>query len=245
VTLHIRELPSPNHDGRPAGVRIDTLILHYTGMQSAQEAIDRLRDPVARVSSHYVVDEDGSVLRLVPEERRAWHAGVSYWRGNTELNGRSIGIEIVNPGHEWGYRDFPALQMAVVCDLCLAILSRHAIPARNVVAHSDVAPDRKDDPGEKFDWRGLAQNGVGMWPQDVPDLGATGAVPDADALRDARAALAEIGYHVAPQGALDAALATVLRAFQRHWRPEAITGQADAGTLARLLGVQQLVRGAC
>jgi N-acetylmuramoyl-L-alanine amidase len=245
VTLHIRELPSPNHDDRPAGVPIDTLILHYTGMQSAQEAIDRLRDPVARVSSHYVVDEDGSVLRLVPEERRAWHAGVSCWRGNTELNGRSIGIEIVNPGHEWGYSDFPALQMAVVCDLCLAILSRHAIPARNVVAHSDVAPDRKDDRGEKFDWRGLAQNGVGMWPQDVPDLGTTGAVPDAGALRDARAALAEIGYRVAPQGALDAALATVLRAFQRHWRPESVTGQADAGTLARLIGVQQLVRGAC
>jgi N-acetylmuramoyl-L-alanine amidase len=242
VTLHIGELPSPNHDDRPAGVLIDTLILHYTGMQSAQEAIDRLRDPVARVSSHYVVDEDGSVLRLVPEERRAWHAGVSYWRGNTELNRRSIGIEIVNPGHEWGYRDFPALQMAVVCDLCLAILSRHAISARNVVAHSDVAPDRKDDPGEKFDWRGLAQNGVGMWPQDVPDVGTTGAVRDAGSLRDLRTALAEIGYRVAPEGALDPALATVLRAFQRHWRPEAITGQADAGTLARLLGVRRLVR---
>ena len=126
-------------------------------MRSAQEAIDRLRDPAARVSSHYVVDEDGSVLRLVPEERRAWHAGVSCWRGHTELNGRSIGIEIVNPGHEWGYRDFPVLQLAVVCDLCLAILSRHAIPARNIVAHSDVAPDRKEDPGEKFDWRGLAR----------------------------------------------------------------------------------------
>jgi N-acetylmuramoyl-L-alanine amidase len=243
VTLRIRELPSPNHDERPADVPIDMLILHYTGMQSAQDAIDRLRDPVARVSSHYVVDEDGSVSRLVPEDRRAWHAGVSYWRGRTELNACSIGIEIVNPGHEWGYREFPVLQTAVVCDLCLAILSRHAIPARNIVAHSDVAPDRKEDPGEKFDWRGLAENGVGLWPRDVPDLGITGAVRDAGSFRDVRAALVEIGYRVAQEGALDPALSTVLRAFQRHWRPEVVNGQADAGTLARLLGVRRIVSG--
>jgi N-acetylmuramoyl-L-alanine amidase len=217
------------------------LILHYTGMRSAREPIDRLRDPAARVSSHYVVEQDTGVLRLVPEERRAWHAGASYWRGHSELNGRSIGIEIVNPGHEWGYSDFPVLQLAVVCDLCLAILSRHAIPARNIVAHSDVAPDRREDPGEKFDWQGLAQNGVGMWPLDVPDLGTTGAVRDAASLRDVRAALAEIGYRLGPEGNLDPALAAVLRAFQRHWRPEAITGQADAGTLARLLGVRRLI----
>jgi N-acetylmuramoyl-L-alanine amidase len=134
------------------------------------------------------------------------------------------------------------LQLAVVCDLCLAVLSRHAIPARNIVAHSDVAPDRKEDPGEKFDWRGLAQNGVGLWPLDVPDLGTTGAVRDAAALRDVRAALGEIGYRVAQEGPYDPALAAVLRAFQRHWRPEAITGQADAGTLARLLGVRQLIK---
>jgi N-acetylmuramoyl-L-alanine amidase len=244
VTLRIRELPSPNHDDRPTSEPIDTLILHYTGMRSAQDAIDRLRDPAARVSSHYVVDEDGAVLRLVPEERRAWHAGVSYWRGHNELNARSIGIEIVNPGHEWGYRDFPALQMAAVCDLCLAILSRHTIPARNVVAHSDVAPDRKEDPGEKFDWRGLAQNGVGVWPHDVLDLGTIGVVSDADSLRDVRGALAQIGYRVAAEGDLDPALAAVLRAFQRHWRPEAVTGKADAGTLARLYGVRRLVAAA-
>jgi N-acetylmuramoyl-L-alanine amidase len=242
VTLHIRDLASPNQDDRPADVPIDTLIMHYTGMQTAREAIERLRDPAARVSSHYVVDEDGAVLRLVPEQRCAWHAGVSYWRGHTELNHRSIGIEIVNPGHAWGYRDFPVLQLAVVCDLCLAILSRHPIPARNVVAHSDVAPDRREDPGEKFDWRGLAQNGVGVWPHDVPDAGATGAVHGAAALHDARAALAEIGYGVAAEGAFDSALATVVRAFQRHWRPEAIIGQADAGTIARLSAVRLLVR---
>ena len=165
--MQILDLPSPNQDARPDGMPIDTLILHYTGMQTAQAAIDRLRDPAARVSSHYVVDEDGTVLRLVPEVRRAFHAGVSHWRGKTELNGCSIGIEIVNPGHEWGYRDFPVLQLASVCDLCLSILSRHAIPPRNIVAHSDVAPDRKEDPGEKFPWEDLAQNGIGLWPAGV------------------------------------------------------------------------------
>ena len=243
MTLAIRDLPSPNQDDRPAGVPIDMLILHYTGMQSAQAAVERLRDPAAKVSSHYVVDEDGFVLRLVAEDRRAFHAGVSYWRGHSELNGRSIGIEIVNPGHEWGYRDFPVLQLASVCDLCLSILSRHTIPSRNIVAHSDVAPDRKEDPGEKFPWEDLAQNGVGVWPMGLPDLGTTGVVRDATDLRGVRAALGDIGYRVAAEGALDPALSTVLRAFQRHWRPEAVTGQADSGTLARLLAVAEMVTG--
>lgn len=244
MSQSIRERPSPNHDERPAGEPVDMLILHYTGMRTGREAIDRLRDPDARVSSHYVVDEDGAILRLVPEDRRAWHAGVSYWRGHTGLNGRSIGIEIVNPGHEWGYRDFPVLQMAAVCDLCLSILSRHRIPARNVVAHSDVAPDRKEDPGEKFGWADLARNGVGLWPIRVPNLGIGGLVRDAMGLRPVRAALASIGYQIAPEGALDPALSTVLRAFQRHWRPEAVTGQADAGTVARLEAMAALVEGA-
>jgi len=239
--LRIRKLPSPNHDERPAGILIDILILHYTGTQTAQVAIDRLRDPAARVSCHYVVEEYGSVLRMVPEERRAQHAGISYWRGHTGLNDRSIGIEVVNPGHEWGYRDFPVLQLAAVCDLCLSILSRHPIPARNIIGHSDVAPDRAQDPGERFEWQALAQNGIGLWPDGVPDLGSGGTVRDAASLRDVRAALAEIGYRVVPEGPLDPALAAVLRAFQRHWRPEAVTGQADAGTLARLLAVRQLV----
>ncbi len=214
----IRELPSPNWDVRPDGVPIDMLILHYTGMQSAQAALDRLRDPVARVSSHYVVDEDGAVWRLVAEQRRAWHAGVSYWRGHSALNDRSVGIEIVNPGHEWGYRCFPALQMAAVCDLCLAILGRHAVPARNVVGHSDVAPDRKQDPGELFDWPGLATNGVGLWPD---------AAPQTEPADDVPGALRAVGYG-------EADLAVTLRAFQRHWLPEAITGEADDATRARL-----------
>ena len=239
----MRDLPSPNHDERPAGTPIDMLILHYTGMATAQEAVDRLRDPEARVSSHYVVDEDGTVLRLVPEDRLAFHAGVSYWRGHSGLNARSIGVEIVNPGHDWGYREFPVLQLAAVCDLGLDILSRNPIPARNIVAHSDVAPNRKQDPGELFDWEGLARNGVGLWPDRVPDLGTNGAVRDAARLRDVRSALADIGYQIEPEGALDPALSMALRAFQRHWRPEAVNGQADDGTLARLLAVARLCAG--
>ena len=241
MSLRIQDLPSPNQDERPVGTPIDMLILHYTGMRTAREAIDRLRHPAARVSAHYVVDEDGAVLGLVPEQRRAFHAGVSYWRGHSGLNGRSIGIEIVNPGHECGYREFPVLQLAAVCDLCLAILSRHPIPARNVVAHSDVAPDRMQDPGEKFDWRSLAQNGVGLWPKGVPDLGIGGVVSDVAGLHAVRASLAGIGYRVASEGEHDPAPARILCAFQRHWRPEAITGTADAGTRARIAAVSRLV----
>lgn len=233
----IRDLPSPNQDDRPAHTPIDMLILHYTGMKTAQEAVDRLRDPEARVSSHYVVDEDGAVLRLVPEQRRAWHAGVSYWRGHENLNARSVGIEIVNPGHEWGYREFPVLQLAAVCDLCLSILSRHPIPPCNVVAHSDVAPDRKQDPGEKFDWEELARNGVGFWPFAVPGTG-TAETPDTT-VSEARRALASIGYRVVPDGPMDAMLSAALCAFQRHWRPEAVTGRIDIGTLALLRAVAQ------
>nr|WP_198377741.1 N-acetylmuramoyl-L-alanine amidase [Roseomonas rubea] len=198
------------------------LVLHYTGMRTGPEAIARLRDPAAKVSSHYVVEEDGAVFRLVAEEHRAFHAGISHWRGHAGLNARSIGIEIVNPGHEWGYRDFPALQMAAVCDLCLDILARHPIPARNVVAHSDIAPDRKQDPGELFDWEGLARNGVGLWPGPDP------APADADAMLPL---LREIGYRD------DLPLPVLITAFQRHWLPGRADGIADAATRARLAAV--------
>ena len=238
--MSLRDRPSPNQDDRPSGVPIDMIVLHYTGMRTAREAVLRLCDPAARVSAHYVVEEDGAVWRLVADARRAWHAGASFWRGHTALNDRAIGIEIVNPGHEYGYRDFPVLQLAAVCDLCLELLGRHPVPSRNVVAHSDIAPERKQDPGERFGWAALAQNGVGLWPEGVPDLGTGGVVRDAASLRDVRAALAAIGYRVAAEGPLDPALATVLRAFQRHWRNEAVTGQADAGTLVRLLAVARL-----
>ena len=220
--MRLRERPSPNHDARPDGEPIDMLVLHYTGMESGEAALARLCDPAAGVSSHYVVEEDGAVFRLVPEERRAWHAGVSHWRGHAGLNARSIGIEIVNPGHEFGYRPFPALQMAAVCDLCLDILFRRGIAARDVVAHSDVAPDRKEDPGELFDWEGLAGQGVGLWP-----TGIGAAATEAEVLP----LLGAIGYRT------DLPLPVLLRAFQRHWRPQRVDGLADASTRAALAAV--------
>ena len=218
-------MPSPNHEARPDGAVIHTLVLHYTGMRSGQEAIARLCDPAAKVSAHYVVEEDGAVFRLVAEARRAAHAGISYWRGRSALNANSIGIEIVNPGHEWGYRPFPALQMAAVCDLCLEIMARHPIDPRNVVAHSDIAPDRKQDPGELFDWQGMAANGVGLWP------GADAAPADEAALLPL---LGAIGYRT------DLPLSVLLTAFQRHWLPGRADGIADVATRARVAAVANL-----
>lgn len=236
----MRERPSPNHDARPAGAPVDVLVLHYTGMETAAAALDRLCDPAARVSSHYLVEEDGTIWRLVDESRTAFHAGVSSWRGHEALNARSIGIEIVNPGHEWGYRPFPPEQVDAVESLCRAVLRRHPIPARNVIAHSDAAPERKQDPGELFPWAQLADGGIGLWPLGVPDLGCAAPATDPDALRAVRADLSRIGYRVAAEGGQDAALAAVLRAFQRHWRPEAVTGLADRGTRARLAALHRV-----
>lgn len=211
--------PSPNHDARPPGAPIDILVLHYTGMASAEEALSRLCDPVAKVSAHYVVAEDGAVHGLVPEERRAWHAGLSWWRGAGDVNGRSIGIELANPGHEFGYRPFPEAQMAALERLAKGILRRHPIPARNVVGHSDVAPRRKQDPGELFEWERLAAAGIGLWPS--VDAAAAGAGAGAGEL------LARYGYETVD-------LAAAVAAFQRHFRPARIDGVADAETLARL-----------
>ncbi len=170
--MNIIDCPSPNFDSREGHV-VDMLVLHYTGMKTGDEAKSRLCDPAAKVSAHYMVEEDGTVFRLIDEQCRAWHAGLSSWRGHTNINQRSIGIEIVNPGHEFGYRPFPKAQMEAVAALCRDILSRHPIPKRNVVAHSDIAPLRKEDPGELFDWEFLAKRDVGLWPIDftgTPDL---------------------------------------------------------------------------
>jgi len=207
--------PSPNHEPRPDGMVVDMLVLHYTGMQSGTAALERLCDPAAKVSAHYVIEEDGRVFALVPEDRRAWHAGAASWRGNSDINSRSIGIELVNPGHEFGYRPFPAAQIEALAELAPGILSRHPIPPRNVVGHADVAPRRKEDPGELFDWRGLAARGVGVWPGDAPPQG------------DPSELLALWGYDI---GDLSAALI----AFQRHFRPSLLNGIADDETLSRL-----------
>jgi N-acetylmuramoyl-L-alanine amidase len=211
-------MPSPNHNDR-GGAAVDMLVLHYTGMASGAAAIERLCDPAAKVSAHYTVDEDGTVYAHVAEEQRAWHAGVSHWAGIDNLNYNSIGIEIVNPGHEYGYRAFPEAQIASLSELCAGILQRHPIPASRVLGHSDVAPARKEDPGELFPWQRLAEAGIGVWPGAIPnDLGAD--------------ALTRYGYDPnAPQD-------KVITAFQRHFRPKSLTGQWDgecAGLLASLL----------
>lgn len=216
--IHFR--PSPNLDERPAGGVVDILVVHYTGMQSAEAALARLTDPAAQVSAHWLIDEDGAVFALVPEAMRAWHAGVSFWRGEGQVNARSIGIELVNPGHEFGYRPFPEPQMAALVELARGILARHPIPARNVVGHADVAPRRKMDPGELFDWRGLAAAGIGLWPQE-----ADACVLDEDVVRSL---LAAIGYETED-------LFATLKAFQRHYRPSRVNGRLDWET-ARLIG---------
>jgi N-acetylmuramoyl-L-alanine amidase len=223
---------SPNWNERPPGAPVDMLVLHYTGMPTAEGALRRLCDPAAEVSAHYLVDEDGTVTALVPEEKRAWHAGVSWWQGRANLNDVSIGIEIVNPGHEWGYRPFPPVQMRAVAVLARDILQRWPIPPGRIVAHSDVAPARKEDPGELFDWPYLARAGIGLWPE-----GVAAAPPE---LARAAACLAQIGYPLEPQGV---PLASALKAFQRRFRPARCDGELDAATMGRLQAVAALCAG--
>lgn len=225
--MQIAERPSPNFDARAAGV--DMLILHYTGMRTAQEALDRLCDPAAKVSAHYLIDEDGVVTRLVAEEKRAWHAGLSSWRGRSDINGASVGIELVNPGHEFGYRRFPAPQMTALEALAKGILGRHPIPARHVIGHSDIAPLRKQDPGELFDWQHLARAGVGFWPDFTAQMAGKPA-----GLRESQASLAQIGYFCPQSGALDAVTTAAIVAFQRHFRPERCDGVLDTETSRRI-----------
>lgn len=228
--------PSPNHGERRAAV--DMLVLHYTGMASAAAALDRLTDPAAEVSAHYLIDEAGAVHALVAEERRAWHAGRASWRGRDDVNSASIGIELVNPGHDYGYRPFPEAQMAALEALCGAIVARHAIPPRNVVGHSDVAPARKQDPGELFDWARLAAAGIGLWPAPVAtpgrDLGPGDAGEDVERFQ---AALATWGYGLVADGRYGADTQAVVAAFQRHFRPARVDGRADGETRALLTGL--------
>ncbi|WP_193367712.1 N-acetylmuramoyl-L-alanine amidase [Pelagibius marinus] len=223
----IIDRPSPNHDARPDGQEIDTLVLHYTGMPSGEAALQRLCDPEAKVSAHYCIEEDGHIFALVGEDRRAWHAGVALWQGASDINARSIGIELVNPGHEFGYRPFPPAQMAALKSLALDILARHPIPAARVLGHADVAPLRKEDPGELFDWRGLAGSGIGLWPEEGSAAVLESAVGQA---------LKRIGY-----GFTDEDLPAVIRAFQRHYRQNGITGGADAETRRRMAALLAVI----
>jgi len=226
--------PSPNFDARVAPP--DMIVLHYTGMVDGPSALARLCDPAAKVSAHYLVEEDGRIFSLVPEARRAWHAGKSFWRGDVDLNARSVGVEIVNPGHEFGYRPFSEPQIASVIGLVADIRSRWTVPDDRIVGHSDVAPDRKSDPGELFPWRRLAREGHGLW-SDAPAAPGAPLGPGDDGLgvMVVRSALARIGYDCPRLGAYDEALAVIIRAFQRHWRPEGVDGVADGATRARMM----------
>jgi N-acetylmuramoyl-L-alanine amidase len=219
---------SPNQGPRSEPPRIDMLVLHYTGMTTAAAALERLCDPDARVSAHYVIEENGVIWRLVPENRRAFHAGVSCWERESELNAVSLGIEIVNPGHEWGYRPFPEAQMASLERLCRDLVARHSIPPHRVVGHSDIAPERKSDPGELFDWARLARAGIGIWPPARP-VSRGFAVNPAESLRD----LSYIGYCAAESQK------PALAAFQRRFRQSCCDGGLDAETAARLSEVSE------
>jgi N-acetylmuramoyl-L-alanine amidase len=218
---------SPNFDDRPEGVQVDVLVMHYTGMKTAEEALARLNSVEDKVSAHYLIHENGEVVQLVPENKRAWHAGVSSWRGRERLNDTSIGIELVNPGHEFGYRPFPAVQMLALIDLCKDILERHPIPTRNVVGHSDIAPSRKEDPGELFDWRMLAREGIGLWPElpkELPDfleldVGMLG--PEVESLQRR---LVQYGYSLKADGYFGNATQAAVKAFQRHFTPRQVNG---------------------
>jgi N-acetylmuramoyl-L-alanine amidase len=232
----ITDRQSPNFSARPPGFDIDLLILHYTGMETCQQAIDRLCDPEAKVSSHYLVDEDGTVHCLVTEDKTAWHAGQSCWEGKIGMNQRSVGIEIVNPGHENGYREFPEAQVAAVEALALDILSRHPIPKRMVLGHSDIAPMRKEDPGELFPWERLAAKGIGLWPKQTEMEPVSGTV------RDVQNALRAIGYCIPVDGQDSPVYRAILKSFQRHWRPKKVDGSADKETRTMIAAVQVAVQ---
>lgn len=231
-----RFVPSPNHGERRGGRQPDLLLLHYTGMPSAEAALRRLCDPAAEVSSHYLVMEDGAVVQLVPEDRRAHHAGAGSWAGETDINSCSIGIEIVNPGHEGGLPPYPDRQIDAVIALCRSIIDHWRIPAERVLAHSDIAPSRKEDPGELFPWERLARAGIGHWvePEPLADEIAVApgdSGPEVEALQDA---LAFYGYGIETTGAYDEATRQVVTAFQRHFRPARVDGVVDTSTLATL-----------
>jgi N-acetylmuramoyl-L-alanine amidase len=233
--------PSANHDERRDGRAPDMLMLHYTGMPDAADALRTLTDHVRerRVSSHYFVFENGHVLQLVPEARRAWHAGAGSWGTDTDINTRSIGIEIANPGHAGGLPPFPQEQIAAVTRLCQDIVARWSIAPQRVLAHSDTAPGRKEDPGELFPWRYLAEAGVGLWVEPAPirsgrflSLGDRGQPVEA-----LQSMLVLFGYGLDIDGEFNARTRDVVAAFQRHWRPERVDGVADVSTITTLRDV--------
>lgn len=241
----IRSTPSPNWNERPVivgdAVTIDTVILHYTGMKTGTEAIERLCAPESQVSAHYVIEEDGIMHQLVEVQRRAWHAGVSAWQGRSNLNDTSIGIEMVNPGHEFGYRSFPEPQVESLLGLLQHLKERYSIPAARFIGHSDVAPDRKQDPGELFPWQQLATRGFGLWADcernDKTIMAKRGMMgPEIASLNKS---LRNIGYSVSPSEEFSKETHDALLAFQRHWRPEEVSGLLDRGTFNALANIEK------
>jgi N-acetylmuramoyl-L-alanine amidase len=229
-------IPSPNH-GERGGRVPDMILLHYTGMVDPDSALELLRARGSDVSAHYFVFEDGRIVQMVPEGRRAWHAGRSEWAGETDINSCSLGIEIANPGHDHGYPDFPARQIAAVTALCRSIQTRHMIAPVRVLAHSDVAPARKQDPGEKFPWRTLHESGVGHWvkPAPIMNFGQVLALGSrGDPVVALQKSLRDYGYGLEVSGDYDAITCEVVTAFQRHFRPERVDSIADPSTRSTL-----------
>jgi N-acetylmuramoyl-L-alanine amidase len=229
-------IASANYGDRNMDRLPDMIVLHYTGMPDVEGAIAKLCTAGTDVSAHYIVLEDGRIIQCVPEAKRAWHAGVAFWGGEEDINSCSIGVEIVNKGHDWGYPEFPLRQVAAVIALCRGIMLRRKVPSHRVLAHSDVAPFRKKDPGEKFPWHSLANSGVGHWVQPAPivrgetlRLGSAG-----NDVRDLQQALARYGYGVPVNGKYDTATMEVVTAFQRHFRPGRVDGIVDHSTLTTL-----------
>lgn len=220
----MKQVPSPNFDARKSV--IDMLVFHYTGRPDLKESLGWLTDPAKKVSAHYLIGEEGRIFQLVEEKNRAWHAGVSYWAGKKDINSCSIGIELQNPGHEFGYQEFPSSQIEALVSLSKEIIARHSIPRTRVLGHSDVAPTRKFDPGEKFPWEILAREGIGRWPGKI----SKGGTPD---LVTFKTPLQDLGYEISEEGGVE----KIIKAFQRHWHPENVTGQPNAETYARLIAL--------
>lgn len=216
--------PSPNFNERVAHQTPRFIILHYTGMKTAKEALERLSDGKSNVSAHYTIDEDGTIYQHVELDKRAWHAGKSFWRGVTDMNSASIGIEIVNPGHEHGYRPYPDIQISSLITFMRDLVKEFYIDPQNVLAHSDIAPRRKEDPGELFPWARLAQEGLALWPDPSEEDMATAKKWSLD---DYVAAARKYGYDP------DCGYEYVLRAFERHFAPELILGTSQDETLAK------------
>lgn len=227
---------SPNFDERADHHAPDMVVVHYTGMDTAEAALERLQDPEAKVSAHYLIDEQGKCFAMVPEFQRAWHAGVASWEGETDVNSLSIGIELANKGHEFGYPDFPDVQMGTLVELIADIFTRWPIVPSRVVGHSDVAPARKADPGEKFPWKQLADAGLAVWVEPAPIIAGPTLGPgnDGQGVRDLQAALALAGYGIEVDGTYGETTRNVVTAFQRRQRPESVDGIADLSTLKTL-----------